>query len=483
MDEFEVFANLAPTPAMIIASHEKTFTWRLCFCELIDNAFDAKADVVRIEMRNRTMKFVDNGVGTDNPAIMLSQGSRKQHSGVTLGRYGVGASDAFMWLYGVTTITSSDGHATRQVQVRWSDVAAMNEWPQIRITQGPEMRGIESGKLFEKTGTCIEITGHTRNNPPYDGLIKDIGFTYWPALEEQRRKITFYQGKKAIPVVPFKPPRFKQGEFRTVEFQINGKRVTATGGNVMDHAENRHPGFNYSYNYRVILDSDERAAGDKSVARFFCHVSLSPEWILSRNKDTIGGSASEQDELFGKLNEAFGDLIEKSSNRELRLALSDIEGWIEDSLQDKSDVAQKRDPGETEGSHPKSDTPRTRQRAASKTKPGDKRLKTKRTTISIDVIDGDPELVGRVSVHGNQIAVRLHRQYPPVSEAMLDPEKRDIGQWALALAAHAQSLRSPVLPAMASPETEEYIRVYSQAILLNYKPIRRLAAVSSARAR
>lgn len=469
MDDQNVSMSMAPTPAMIIAMREKTFNWRLAFCELIDNSFDAKADRIRIEMRNRKMRFVDNGVGAENPAILLVQGRRKQHSGQTLGRYGVGASDAFMWLYGTTTITSCDGKFTRHTQVRWSDIAEMQDWPQLTVSTGDKNRGVESGRLFEKNGTCIEIDGHIRNNPPYENLVKDLGFTYWPGLEKQRRKITFYQGKKAIEVTPFKPPRFKQNEFRTVTFEVNGKKVTATGGNVMENAENRHPGFNVSYDYRVIYDSDERAAGDKSVDRFFCHVELDSRWMLGRNKDRIGGSANDEAELWSRLGDEFGDLIDKSNDRELRLALANIEEWLEGAMEYRSRVAVKRDSGEGKGSHPKTGTG-SEQGTAAKVKPGSRKLKTKRGSISVDIIDGSPNEVGRVSIQGSRIAVRLYRQFPPVAAALKSSDMNDLKHFALALVAHAQSLHAPCLPAMTSPETDEFITNFSKGLLTNFDP-------------
>lgn len=466
---------------MIIASHEKTFNWRLCLCELIDNSFDAKATAIRIEMRNREMKFVDNGVGTDSPGILFSQGSRKQHPGTTLGRYGVGASDAFMWLYGATAITSGDGTATYFAQCRWSDVAAMDEWPPVLVREGSSTRGVETGKLFEKTGTCIEILGHTRNNPPYESLIRDLGFIYWPALEHQRRTITFYKAKKGTQVIPFRVPAFKAGESRSVAFEVNGKKVAAHGGNVADGIENRHPGFNISYDYRIICDSDERGAGDMSVSRFFCHVALSPEWTLSRNKDTIGGSARDEDELFEKLNENFGDLIEKSNDQELRLALAGIEGWLEEALnQERDRVSQRRDRIGNKGTHSATGTG-TQPGAASKTTAGTKKLKTRRSCISVDIVDGDPELIGYAKANGRGVTVRLHRRFPPVEAALRTPEKPDLRLMALALAAQVQSFRNPTLPGVASAEMEEFVKHYSNGLKLNYiaQPIRKLSVVTA----
>ncbi len=85
-----------PVAHMILSKRMADHRPHDMICELVDNAFDAAATRVWIELGRRSIAVADDGAGMEdiNDAIRFGKGTKAQRRGGVLGRYGVGMTDA-----------------------------------------------------------------------------------------------------------------------------------------------------------------------------------------------------------------------------------------------------------------------------------------------------------------------------------------------------------------------------------------------------
>jgi hypothetical protein len=85
-----------PVAHMILSKRMADHKPHDMICELVDNAFDAEAKRVWIELGRRSITVGDDGTGMEDidDAIRFGKGTRVGRRGGVLGRYGVGMTDA-----------------------------------------------------------------------------------------------------------------------------------------------------------------------------------------------------------------------------------------------------------------------------------------------------------------------------------------------------------------------------------------------------
>lgn len=411
--------SLVPSPASIIANREKNLSWEIVLSELIDNSFDAGANEIRLEFLPRELRVSDDGRGSSDTGVMLASGVREQHPGVTLGRYGVGLSDAAQWLGGQTMIYTCDGSLFRYTTADWDQIAQETDWPElIEYTKPPEA-AVTSGALWNPTGTCLRFK-HTRSYPAYDKLMLKLGFRYFPGLAT--RKITLITSRKPTQVASFSPPRLLNDMRHQVSFSIDGKTVHAEGGMVAEGVLNPFPGFHFVYDYRVVQTSEVPCDGYVT-SRFFCVVTLGPEWPLSRNKDLITTDVEQEAILFERLRSEFSHLMEACSAASLHLEVGALQQDLSRRLTNllmTEDVRELRERGDTHETHPAKGTSR-KTTVARRTRLGHKPLRQPRfSKITVDFIDGPEDEIGDASDGGTVLRIKLHKQFPAVAHAQRD---------------------------------------------------------------
>ena len=411
--------SLVPSPATIIANREKNLSWEIVLGELIDNSFDAGATEVRLDFMPRELRASDNGRGASDTGVMLASGVREQHPGVTLGRYGVGLSDAAQWLGGQTKIATCDGSLFRYTTADWDKIAKQDHWPELVEYTRPADSALASGDLWSPTGTSIRFR-HTRSYPSYDKLSAKLGFRYFPGLTT--RKITLVTSRKPTQVMSFSPPRLFDNMCHEVSFEVDGKTVHAKGGMVADGEVNLFPGFHFVYDYRVVQTSEVPCDGYVT-SRFYCVVTLGRDWPLSRNKDLITTDAEHEALLFGRLRSEFSFLMEACSAATLHLEVGALQQDLSRRLTNllvTEDVRELRERGDTHGTHPAKGTPR-KTAAARRTRFGTKTLKQPRVSkIAVEFVDGEGDELGYVMDSGSVLRIKLVKQFPAVAKAQRD---------------------------------------------------------------
>lgn len=284
---------------------QSSFTWRSMICELIDNAFDANADTVRLSWPGgKVFEISDDGVGTSNLLNLLTLGGRYDHDTNNIGKYGVGAKQALIWLWGVSELSSTTANGDRQsIEVDWESVANGEcEYPTSESVLRSTSEALGSGTRIK----ALSI----RSYPKFDALLPAIGNTYTPGIELGKKIVFSRDGKPSEKITPRIWPKTDEEETATI--QAAGRDVQIRMGIVSKGEHNPYNrGFSFERTYRVIKESTLGANGF-SVSRIACRVMLSKEWSLSTNKDDF---SEFQDELAEAIQDRFYDLMKKASEQ------------------------------------------------------------------------------------------------------------------------------------------------------------------------
>jgi len=151
-----------PVAHMILSKRMADHKPHDMICELVDNALDADAKRVWIELGRRSITVGDDGSGMEdiNDAIRFGKGTRAGRRGGVLGRYGVGMTDALCKLGSRGEITTLRGGELRRLRVDWEECLRNDHFPYLEEGRPQRSREIT---LFEGVhvgaGTRVHIHG------------------------------------------------------------------------------------------------------------------------------------------------------------------------------------------------------------------------------------------------------------------------------------------------------------------------------------
>jgi hypothetical protein len=131
-------------------------------CELVDNALDADAERVWIELGRPSITVGDDGSGMEdiNDAIRFGKGTLAPRRAGVLGRYGVGMTDALCKLGPRAEVTTLRGGELRRLRVDWEECLRNGHFPYPdegkprRATEIAVFDGVCTG-----SGTRVRIHG------------------------------------------------------------------------------------------------------------------------------------------------------------------------------------------------------------------------------------------------------------------------------------------------------------------------------------
>jgi hypothetical protein len=151
-----------PVAHMILSKRMADYKPHDMICELVDNALDADAGRVWIELGRRSITVGDDGTGMEdiNDAIRFGKGTRAHRRGGVLGRYGVGMTDALCKLGPRAEVTTLRAGELRRLQVDWEECLRNDHFPYLeegRPRRSPELALFES--LSVASGTRVRIHG------------------------------------------------------------------------------------------------------------------------------------------------------------------------------------------------------------------------------------------------------------------------------------------------------------------------------------
>jgi hypothetical protein len=377
MSEERVY--IGPSPELLRSIVEQSgVNWKLAMGELIDNAFDAGATHVELvfEGSGKNAKFTacDNGAGCPDLTTILSLGRHTKTSSTKLGRFGVGAKDAMLWI-GRTesnvSIASTHGgehnRKTRTARVDWTELMRSGQWdiPREDFTE----RAAEPGE--QGTVICVR-SSHMRKAPhgqDWANLVDEIGYIYAPAIKAGRQITLKPPGHKGVPqpVTRYQLPPLEPGHIDT-EIEVAGRRARVYVGIVKRGEPNRRAGITYTYNFRVIVPASAYGCGEYSFSRIAGIVDLGEGWSLSKNKDRI---AANEEELYEAVFRACEPLLRRAEVAGQQLESAAFEQSVNAALNEalrgggtgSPDAKAKRGKGDEQGAKNPTGTGRKHKRA------------------------------------------------------------------------------------------------------------------------
>lgn len=302
-----------PKTTYIRTMASQNLSVRTCIGEILDNALDAGAGTVDLifgKMNGKRYFSVrDNGGGAPDINALVVLGDHRDHPGTKLGRHGVGAKDATLWIGGPDStlrVTSVHAGRTSALAVDWADMQTNGRWEYDE----PDVRDASPGER----GTHITILNCWRGPPhgeEWRRLVTDLEYMYAPAL--RTAQITMATGgQKPSPLVRWEPPPLEPGHIDCV-LDVNGKKARLFIGIIKPGHGTARRGITYFHGWRVIEPASGKGCGEyeASAAHVCGFVEVDRSWGLTKNKDAILGS----DHLYAAVAAAAKPILEKAHQR------------------------------------------------------------------------------------------------------------------------------------------------------------------------
>jgi anti-sigma regulatory factor (Ser/Thr protein kinase) len=187
-----------PTPRILLGIRSKKWTVAEALAELIDNSFGEgrgnaqNVDVV-IDRKRRIITITDDGRGTEDISALFTLGKGAPEGGDDIGRYGMGGSEALLWLADKVTVRTLREGRCSGATVNWTACINKEEFPTIDTSWRKPTATMVPIELLELGhGTSIRIHLHKRHRLPNDGsqrsaLRSPLSRLFAPGLRAGRR--------------------------------------------------------------------------------------------------------------------------------------------------------------------------------------------------------------------------------------------------------------------------------------------------------
>jgi len=190
-----------PVAHMILSKRMADHKPHDMICELVDNAFDADAQRVWIELGRRSITVADDGHGMVdiNDAIRFGKGSRAPARGGVLGRYGVGMTDALCKLGPRADVATLRAGELRRLRVDWEECLRNDHFPYLAEENSKRASEIA---LFDgmaaRNGTRVYIHGQAPGLH-LDKLCRLLTERYTPGIWQGREIFARREGAAGGP--------------------------------------------------------------------------------------------------------------------------------------------------------------------------------------------------------------------------------------------------------------------------------------------
>jgi hypothetical protein len=322
-----------PVAHMILSKRMADHRPHDMICELVDNAFDAEARRVWIELGRRSITVGDDGSGMEdiNDAIRFGKGTRAGRHGGVLGRYGVGMTDALCKLGPRADVWTVRGGALRKLRVDWEECLRNDHFPYLAEGRPQAVRGLD---LFDGVRVASGTRVHSHGQAPglhLDRLCRLLTERYAPGIWWERREILVRrEGQEWISVEPMDPGELSDvieydGEVERLRYHVYGGLMTR-----------RNVVYNRTfigYAYRFIEETTELFKG---VSTAHLQVFLGEEW-----KDCLGTHKNRlelrRDALFEDIRSRAKDWLLTAERKAEALQLTSLALELEDYLERMAD--------------------------------------------------------------------------------------------------------------------------------------------------
>ena len=296
-------------------------------CELVDNALDADAERVWIELGRRSITVSDDGSGMEdiNDAIRFGKGTLAPRRGGVLGRYGVGMTDALCKLGPRAEVTTLRGGELRRLRVDWEECLRNGHFPYLdegRPRRAPEIALFDG--LCTGSGTRVRIHGQAPGIQ-LDKLRRLLTERYTPGIWDGCEIFVRREGQAWLIVEDMDPGPLSDvieydGEIEGMPYHVYGGLMTR-----------RNVVYNRAfigYAYRFVEETTELVKG---LSTAHLQVFLGEEW-----KDCLGTHKNrlelKREELFEDIRARAKDWLAAAARKAEALQLTSLALELEEYL-------------------------------------------------------------------------------------------------------------------------------------------------------
>jgi hypothetical protein len=302
-------------------------------CELVDNALDADAERVWIELGRRSITVGDDGSGMEdiNDAIRFGKGTLAPRRGGVLGRYGVGMTDALCKLGPRAEVTTLRGGELRRLRVDWEECLRNGHFPYL--DEGRPSRATEIA-LFDGlctgSGTRVRIHGQAPGIQ-LEKLRRLLTERYTPGIWDGREIFLRRESQAWLVVEDMDPGSLSD----VIEYngEIDGMPYHVYGGLMVRRNVVYNRAF-IGYAYRFVEETTELVKG---LSTAHLQVFLGEEW-----KDCLGTHKNrlelKREELFEDIRSRAKDWLAAAAQKAEALQLTSLALELEDYLTRMADA-------------------------------------------------------------------------------------------------------------------------------------------------
>jgi hypothetical protein len=316
-----------PVAHMILSKRMADHRPHDMICELVDNAFDAEAQRVWIELGRRSVTVADDGRGMVdiNDAIRFGKGTRAPGRAGVLGRYGVGMTDALCKLGPRGEVTTLRAGGLRQLRVDWEECLRNEHFPYL--DERPPRRAAEIG-LFDGLAVPSGTRVHIHGQPPglhLDKLHRLLTERYTPGIWQGREIHLRREGQDWLVVEDMDPGRLDD----VIEYdgEIEGMPYHVYGGLMTERSVVYNRTF-IGFAYRFVEETTELFKG---LSTAHLQVFLGEPWkeCLGTHKNRL---ESGREELFEDIRTRAKDWLDAAARKSEALQLASLALELEDYL-------------------------------------------------------------------------------------------------------------------------------------------------------
>jgi hypothetical protein len=302
---------------------------RLC-SEAVDNAFDAMARHIRIEISETEISFIDDGLGVfqKNFPALFTLGDHVQHKTTRLGRFGVGITNQAINAADLMEVRSVSADGSFLCKVNWREV--------LRLGWEVEAAGRLPMAVGAPTGTAIKLTA-VRKLKPYtiEKVVDDLAEGFYPAIAEGR--VITVNGI-AVPLLT--DPAMTDIVEQTFSFG-DGRSATLRAGLLARPSKtNRiHVGFEH----RVIKPNSATGCGSYTgLSNMFGRLQLiGARWALTTFKNDISDE-DQRDEIEDAVESAIIPILLKCGNVSMEARVAAIGDLVNSMVPESMAAARPR---------------------------------------------------------------------------------------------------------------------------------------------
>lgn len=319
--------HLPPDPHILASFANSNLPWWKALAELCDNSLDAGATRIVIDVTNRVLTVSDDGHGCEDITSLFKLGDHKKRksSKRSLGRYGIGAKDAWLSCSDVMKVSSNRNYVKTEMKVDY------HSW----MNSNWNVPDPECSATDEPNGTTIKLALRQGKNIPADDAFRSLAFAFTPAIRAGRQIVKSIKGKR-FALSPVEMPL--RSDVVQSEFEINGKSVKIDIGILPDGIKLEKGPFWLIYDHRII-DATSIGAGQYSVRRIAGTITIGDGWSLTKNKDDLSES---QEELADAIFVRIKHVLEKADHLSETMESSALRAELQDLLNASARDANKR---------------------------------------------------------------------------------------------------------------------------------------------